>query len=135
MRKSGSCLYRYNPTGKYFARVRFGGKLYRRGLETRDFQVARRKLSSFKNDLGRADARAGNTSFAAVLDKYAETIGALSASSQKDKRALLDKLKTTRFGIDTLPPRVMKPSDVAAWLSRHCAGKSEKLPHNEALVG
>ena len=28
--KSAACLYRYNPTGTYHARVRFGGRLFRR---------------------------------------------------------------------------------------------------------
>jgi len=27
-KSKGTGLYRYNPTGKYFARVRFHGKLY-----------------------------------------------------------------------------------------------------------
>ena len=30
-------LYRYNPSGQYFARVRFRGKLYRRKLDTDDW--------------------------------------------------------------------------------------------------
>ena len=37
-------LYRYNPSGQYFARVRFKGKLYRRRLEFDDLEYARRKL-------------------------------------------------------------------------------------------
>ena len=60
--KSGIGLYRYNPNGQYHARVRVGGRLYRRALGTGDYQLARRKLSDFKRDLGRTDARAGNVS-------------------------------------------------------------------------
>ena len=41
-------LYRYNPSGQYFARVRFHGKLYRRKLET--------------DDLGWQSANCGNSS-------------------------------------------------------------------------
>jgi hypothetical protein len=82
--KSATCLYRYNPTGQYFARVRFGGKLYRRALGTNDYQLARRKLSDFKNALGRTDARAGDTSFGAVLDTHGSTLGKIGARSQKD---------------------------------------------------
>jgi integrase len=131
--KSLPCLYRYNPTGQYFARVRFGGKLYRRALDTSDYQLARRKLADFKDGLGRTDARAGNTSFGAVLDKYAQTIGGLSISSQKDKAAIIGKLKSTWFGIDTLPLRLIKPSDVSAWLSRDCGGKSASY-YNSVLT-
>jgi len=128
-----ACLYRYNPTGQYYARVRFGGKLYRRVLGTQDYQLARRKLADFRRDLGRTDARAGNTSFGAMLDTYAGTVGKLSVSSQKEKRAIIAKLKSTWFGIGTLPLRLIKPSDVAAWLSRHCGDKSASY-YNSVLT-
>ena len=49
-------LYRYNPSGQYFARVRFRGKLYRRKLGYDDLALAKRKLRDFKNDLERTDA-------------------------------------------------------------------------------
>jgi integrase len=131
--KSAACLYRYNPTGQYFARVRFGGTLIRKKLGTDDFGLARRKLADFKRGLGRTDARAGNTSFGAVLDKYEQTIGGLSKSSQKDKRAIIGKLKATWLGIDALPLRLIKPSDVSAWLSRHCGDKSPSY-YNSVLT-
>jgi integrase len=131
--KSGIGLYRYNPSGQYYARVRVGGRLYRRTLGTSDYQLARRKLADFRRDLGRTDARAGNTSFGAMLDTYVKTLGNLSASSQKDKRAIIDKLKATWFGINTLPLRLIKPSDVSAWLSRHC-GDSGASYYNSVLT-
>src|SRR5207248_2882825 len=128
-----ACLYRYNSTGQYFARVRFGGRLHRKKLGTDDYQLARRKLADFRRDLGRTDARASNTSFGAVLEKYARTIGGLSASSQKEKRAIIGKLRSTWFGIDTLPLRSIKPSDVSAWLSRHCGDKGASY-YNSVLT-
>lgn len=124
--KSAACLYKYNPSGQYFARVRFGGRLYRRALDTGDYQLARRKLADFRRDLGRTDARAGNTSFGAVLDKYEQTIGGLSASSQKDKRAIITKLKSTWFGIDALPLRLIKPSDVAVKFQQRALEASQR---------
>ena len=89
-----ACLYRYNPTGQYFARVRFGGKLHRRKLGADDYQLARRKLADFRRDLGRTDASLGNTSLTEVLKKYERTIGVLSSKSQTDKRTIIEKLKT-----------------------------------------
>ena len=74
-------LYRYNPSGQYFARVRFKGKLYRRRLSTDDLEYARRKLREFKNDLGRTDVTKGNTSFGKVLDDYAATLTGQSRRS------------------------------------------------------
>jgi integrase len=119
-----ACLYRYNPNGEYYARVRFGGKLHRKKLGTDDYQLARRKLADFKRDLGRTDATLGNTSLAEVLSKYERTIGGLSASSQRDKRAIIEKLKSEWFGAGTLPLRLIKASDVEMWLSKHCGDKS-----------
>jgi integrase len=132
-KSKSACLYRYNPTGEYFARVRFGGKLYRKKLGTRDYQLARRKLADFRRDLGRTDARASNTSFGAVLDAYVRTLGKLSPSSQTDKGAIIAKLRSTWFGIDTLPLRTIKPSQVEAWLSEHYGKKSASY-YNAALT-
>src|SRR5436190_5108850 len=111
-------LYRYNPSGQYFARVRFHGKLYRRKLETDDLALAKRKLRTFKDGLERTDATKGNTSFAKVLDDYAATLTG-AAGTLKDKRAIMAKLKQTWFGIDSLPLRTIKPSQLTAWLARH----------------
>jgi len=125
-------LYRYNPSGQYFARVRFHGKLYRRKLETDDLALARRKLRTFKNDLERTDATKGNASFAAVLDDYSETLTGAD-TTKADKRAIIDKLKATWFGIDSLPLRTIKPSQVSAWLSKHYGDRSASY-HNSALT-
>jgi hypothetical protein len=57
-------LYRYKPSGRYFARVRFLGKLYRRKFDTADLVLAKRKLRTFKDDLERTDATKGNSGFA-----------------------------------------------------------------------
>jgi integrase len=132
-KSKSACLYRYNPTGQYFARVRFGGKLYRKKLGTSDYQLARRKLADYRRDLGRTDARASNTSFGAVLDAYARTIGKLAESSRKDKGAIIAKLKATWFGVASLPLRSIKPSQVEAWLSEHYGDRSESY-YNSALT-
>jgi integrase len=128
-----ACLYRYNPSGQYFARVRFGGKLHRKKLDTHDYQLARRKLADFRRDLGRTDASLGNTSLTEVLNKYERTIGVLSPKSQTDKRAIIEKLKATWFGAGSLPLRSIKPSDVEAWLSQHYGGMSAAY-YNSALT-
>src|SRR5262245_58671352 len=82
-----ACLYRYTPNDQYYARVRFGGKLHRRKLGTTDYQLARRKLADFRRDLGSTNASLRNTSLGEVLSKYERTLGGLSLSSQRDKRA------------------------------------------------
>jgi integrase len=125
-------LYRYNPSGQYFARVRFKGKLHRRKLGTNDLDLAKRKLRDFKNDLERTDATKGNTSFAAALDAYAATLTG-SASTREKKRAVIEKLKQTWSSIGSLPLRTVKPSQVTAWLSKHYGSKSASH-YNSALT-
>jgi integrase len=125
-------LYQYNPSGQYFARVRFHGKLYRRKLNTDDLTLAKRKLRAFKDDLGRTDATKGNASFASVLDSYIETLGG-SEETRRKKRIVIETLKQTWFGIDSLPLRVVKPSHVTAWLSKHYGDKSASH-YNAALT-
>jgi integrase len=127
-----ACLYRYNPTGQYFARVRFGGKLHRQKLGTNDYQLARRKLADFRRDLCRTDASLGNTSLTEVLKKYERTIGVLSPKTQRDRRTITDKLRREWYGAGTLPLRSIKPSDVEAWLSRHY-GQMSAAYYNAAL--
>jgi integrase len=119
-----ACLYRYNPTGQYFARVRFGGKVHRKKLKATDYQVARRKLADFKGDLERTDASLGNTSLNEVLNKYERAIGALSPKTQRDRLSIIHKLRREWYGADSLPLRTIKPSDVEAWLSEHYGGMS-----------
>src|SRR4051794_17214068 len=67
-------LYRYNPSGSYFARVRYGGRLYRKALETDDRALAKRKLADFRRELESTDPRSGNTSFGAALDTHEKTL-------------------------------------------------------------
>src|SRR4029453_12340013 len=89
-------LYRYNPSGQFFARVRFKGKLYRRKLDTDDLALARRKLRAFKDDLERTDATKGNTSFAQVLDDYEVTLSG-APSTLANQRAVIDKIRKPCF--------------------------------------
>jgi integrase len=127
-----ACLYRYKPTGQYFARVRFGGKLHRKKLKATDYQVARRKLADFKRDLERTDARLSNTSLNEALNKYERAIGALSPKTQRDRLSIIEKLRRDWYGADFLPLPTIKPSDVEVWLSRHY-GQLSAAAYNAAL--
>jgi integrase len=116
-------LYRYKPSGQFFARVRFKGKLYRKKLDTDDLELAKRKLRGFKNDLTRTDHTKGNTSFAKLLDDYAATLVGAPATVAT-KLPVIAKLKETWFGIDSLPLRTVKPMQVQTWLAKHYGGHS-----------
>ena len=125
-------LYRYVPNGRYFARVRYRGKLHRKSLETSDSSLAKRRLADFRRTLERTDAVSGNKSFAAVLDDYRTTlIGA--KSTVEDKNIIIDNIKSTLFGAETLPLRELKPSQIKAWLATHYGHKSASY-YNSALM-
>jgi integrase len=101
-------------------------------LGTIDHELAKRKLADFKRMLERVDATKGNTSFAAVMDDYRETlIGA--PSTIEDKGVIIDKLKQTLYGAQTLPLRDLKPSQIEAWLAKHYGHKSASY-YNSALM-
>jgi len=125
-------LYRYNPSGQYFARVRKHGKLYRRKLDTTDLDLAKRKLRAFKDGLERTDATKGNASVATLLNDYVRTLGG-SNSTQEKKRAVIERLRQTWFGIDTLPARTIKHSQVKSWLEKHYGARSASH-YNSALT-
>jgi hypothetical protein len=57
--KVGECLYRYRPSGGYYARVKVGGKEIRRSLRTTDRAVVKSNLAELKNELGQVDLSAG----------------------------------------------------------------------------
>jgi integrase len=130
--KSAAGLYRYSPSGTYHARVRHGGKLHRKSLGTIDYTYAKRLLAEFKRNLGRTDPQQGNTSFGAVLDRYAETLGGLKESTRENKLSIIAKLKRTWHGIDRMPLRLVKTSDLKAWLSKHRTASAST--YNQAVT-
>ncbi len=124
-------LYLYLPTGQYFARVRFKGKLYRKKLKAGDLALAQRKLRDFRNDLERTDAGKGNKSLAAVMQDYAKTLQG-AESTLTNKLAVIAKLKTW-FGADSLPLRTIEHSAVSRWLNEHY-GRHSAAYYNSALA-
>jgi len=129
-RKPG--LYRYNPSGQYFARVRRGGKLYRRKLGTNDLAYAKRKLDDYKRDLDRTDHTKGNTSFAKVLDDYAATLKG-APSTLRDKKATILTIKTILGGCASQPLRNLAPSTFEAFLADRY-GQLSASAYNSALA-
>jgi len=125
-------LYLYLPTGQYFARVRFKGRLYRKKLKAGDLAVAQRKMRDFRDDLERTDAGKGNKSLGAVLTDYSETLQG-AESTLTNKLAVVAKLKETWFGVDSLPLRTIEHSAVSRWLTEHY-GRHSAAYFNSALV-
>jgi integrase len=124
-------LYRYNPSGQYFARVRRGGKLYRQKLGTDDLEYAKRKLDDFRRDLDRTDHAKGATSFSAVLDNYEATLTG-AASTLRDKKATISTIKTILAGCANQPLRNLAPSQFEAFLAERY-GRFSASAYNSTL--
>jgi integrase len=131
-------LYRYEPSGSYFACVRYGGRLYRRSLATDDFQLAKRKLTDFRRDLESTDPRSGNTSFGRAMENFERTVRG-APGTKANKRLALKKIRARWYETDDsekriyrLPLRHIKPSDVEAWLERTC-GSAGVAHRNDML--
>ena len=110
-------LYRYTPSGAYFAHLRIGGKLFRESLRTKDRREAEQRLADFRRQKQTLDTSLGRLTLRTLCDRYEATLGRLSASSQKAKRGILARLRAEwPGGIDQLVRRI-KASDCDAWLS------------------
>jgi len=60
------CLYRYEKTGKYFAFIRYQGKLTKQKLEANTFAHAKRELIEARQKLERVDLRSGKLTLNAL---------------------------------------------------------------------
>lgn len=91
--KVGECLYRYKPTGCYYARVKKAGKEIRKSLQTTDRALAKRKLADFQTDLSRIDLSAAKLSLSALGDRYLETIAHQKAKTVRRKTDIVERIK------------------------------------------
>lgn len=66
------CLYRHSETGRYYALVKRRGKQHRKSLKTTDRQLAERKLSAFRDKIGRSatSTRDRNTTFKELAQEW-----------------------------------------------------------------
>lgn len=120
--KVGECLYRYRPTGTYYARVDVNGKEHRRSLRTDDRATAKRKMGDLRRELGRTDPSAGRHTLASLCDRYLATVGSQSPKTLKRKRYIAACVKRDwPGGADVAAGKVL-PSQVAAWLNRYAFG-------------
>lgn len=76
-----TCLYRYIPSGTYFAHVRIHGKLFRESLHTDDRKTADRKLRDVRRDKEKVDHRFSRSTLADLLNRYDQTIQRLAPAT------------------------------------------------------
>jgi integrase len=92
--KVGPCLYRYIPSGVYYARVKSAGKEIRRSLGTSDRKYADRKLRQLRDDLDRLNHDLASTTVVELVEKYLGTRCSKSSKTQKDDKTAANAFKS-----------------------------------------
>lgn len=117
--KVGECLYRYQPNGIYYARLKREGKQIWESLKTTDKAFASRKLREKKNELENVNPSAGKITVEELCARYLKTI-----LHQKPKTIEAKKNVVSRMGakgdwpqFKTQQVKDVKPSDVQTFLS------------------
>lgn len=122
--KVGECLYRYTPTGVYYARIKRPGKELRRSLETTDRATAKRKLADLHKEVDRTDAATGRVTLADLCDRYMATVQNQRPKTLKRKRHIHARLIADFPGGANVPAGKVLPSQVSAWLAGYTFGAS-----------
>ena len=121
-------LYRYGPTGTYYARIQINYKEVRRSLRTTDRATAKRKLADLHRDLERTGAGQERLTLGELCDRYLTTTEDQSAKTVKRKRAIAATIKRDwPVGADVQIAKVL-PSQVSAWLASYGFRVSQLQP-------
>ena len=124
-------LYRYRPSGMYYARVRSQGKVHWESLKTQDLEFAKRKLKTLKERLTHTHPTLGKVTLLRWLkDFYFPTLKG-SESTLADKGRLVERIKKT-WSAARQPMRDLMPTDIERWLAQQF-GKHSTSYHNSAL--
>jgi len=125
-KKVATGLYRYIPSGTYFAHVRIHGKLFRESLDTDDRKKADRKLRDFRADKEKIDHKFSRSTLADLLDRYEKTIQRLSPATILKKKAILKRIREEWPQGDDVMLSDIKPSPVKFGCRSR---QSESVPH------
>jgi hypothetical protein len=92
--KVGECLYRYRPSGGYYARLKVNGKEIRRSLRTTDRHVAKCNLAELREELGGVDLSAGRVTLAELCDRYFRTVQHQKPKTVEGKELVIRRMKS-----------------------------------------
>jgi integrase len=86
--KVGPCLYRYVPSGIYYALIKSAGKQIRRSLETNDLPTARRKLVDTRRDLELIDPELSRRTLDSHAERFLQTVTGSESTVYNVKHAV-----------------------------------------------
>lgn len=120
--KVGECLYRYLPTGKYYARFESNGREVRKSLGTTDRALAKRKLADLQRATARTTKGGDKTTLSALCDLYMATMQHQREKTLYRKRAIAARIKADwPAGSDVAISKVVQ-SDISRWLASYGFG-------------
>jgi len=127
--KVGECLYRYSSTGGYYARIKSAGKEIRRSLDTKDRDLAKRRLSKLKDELSQIDPAKNRITLAELCDQYLKTVQHQKAKTIERKTLIVWRIKKEwPGGADCRVSRI-KPSEIQLWLAQYKFGSASRNLH------
>lgn len=132
--KVGECLYRYRPSGVYYARVKSGGKEIRRSLKTKDRQVAKSNLADLRGELGNVDLTVGRISLSELCVRFLKTIQHQKPKTIECKELVVKRMKNRWPGGSSRQIRDIKPSEVQEFLSTEGSRGSKSLYNQHISV-
>jgi len=71
----GECLFRYIPSGVYYAKFKHAGKQYKKSLKTKDRKHACRELKAYRQDVENITSKeAGRVTFETIAARWIDSI-------------------------------------------------------------
>src|SRR4029453_4596778 len=118
-------LYRYTPTGKFYARFSRHGVEYRRSLRTTDKETTKREVTALLGleTLRNPDERA--ITLERLVDRYLETIQNQARHTLVIKKAICARIKRQWPGGSDVLIRKIVPSQLNVFIARRHLGASQ----------
>jgi integrase len=131
-------LYRYRPSGRYFARAKVGGKLIRQSLKTSTYSVAVLRLNDLlKENRGRREISEATKSGPMTFQQAAELLLArvdadptLKPATRVYRRRCLDALRRTWPDLPDTDVRRITPHQCQDWAADFAKRYSETMYNN-----
>jgi hypothetical protein len=131
--KVGPCLYRYTPTGVYYARIKVDGKEIRQSLRTTDRKLADRALRRLRDEQSGIDRSQGKLTLAELCESYKKTIQHQEPKTVIQKTCVADRIKTDWPTGSLIQVSKIKPSECDMWLARYRFGAATRNFHIQVL--
>jgi integrase len=118
-------LYRYAPTGKFYARFSRHGIEYRRSLGTSDKETAKRELTALLRIETLRNPNERAITLARLVDRYLETIQNQARHTIVQKKGICARIKRDWKGGSDVLVRKILPSQLEAFIARRGLGASQ----------